>query len=539
MRTSTICTLILVALCFLATPQQADARITITDTLRYDDSTNVVYGYASTFLSYPESYYYDAGVDSVLYDQYGNVRDYNSYLGGSLASVNTQTFGTAGLSFYLNSGHYLGFYYYYCDYYECGYYDYYGYSFYGGEYPSYYEFQPYYYCYVFYDVYEFAETFLGITVPEPQCPSGTYVQLQSDRVGGVLNGTTQTALLGANVNLRAVVTGASSGTYTWTVTGVAQQNASGSTDTIYWRDVGMKTVRVDFTPSGSNCRVSATVNVNVILPTLNSFTGIQDAADTLIKVTPDNLCGPILGVRFGLGCMPPDPVMYQPGSGINFVAQASVPQGLLSDPAQSLIKFVQITSSLRQRQVMGQSGYDCKSSLERNPPWMLDTSDPYDQTRGQEKGYVDFATANPATIKTGDNPGEYVDTAGYFPSFNYFYVNESFEMYVVYFTSNDPTIQIPLSRIRWRWGGEVVYDPTAPTGYRLNYGYSTLGAHPSEPVSAFTPYSGNAHDLQYVPCNSGGGQCDPTGSMQQACFRRGWRYEWDPDACQCIYTGGL
>lgn len=538
MRRSTLCALIFLAICYLGGPRQTQAVVIISDVLWYDSFTNVVYGYASTALTYPEQYYYDAGVDSVLFDQYGVVRDSNFYLGGSFASVSTQTFGSPGVTFNLYSGHYLGFYFYVCDVYQCGYYDYYGYSFYGGEFPSYYEFHPYYYCYVYYSVYEFANTFLQITVPEPECPPGIYVQLRNERVSGVLNGTTQTALLGGNVRLEAVVTGASSGTYTWTVTGVAQQNVSGSVNNIYWRDVGLKTVKVEFRPSGSNCQVSATVNINVILPTLDSFTGQQDAPSDITVVTSSNQCGIILGTFFGIGCDYISPSKYRPGTGINFVAQAHVPQGLISDPSQGIIKFVQLVNTYRMRQVLGQSGYECSTSHRLNPPWVLDTSNPYDSDTSPIAAIADFGSSNPAIIRTGDLPSEYLYAPEFRPTpYNYFYVDDQFEMYVVYTSTVDPSIQIPLAKVPWNWGGEVLYDPNAPNGFTVTRSFSGIGPRPSVPVNSFTPYADNVTNIDYQPCFVAP-LCDPDGSQADACYRRGYRYEWDPDSCTCKYVGG-
>src|SRR5262249_9938593 len=94
---------------------QAKGSAIIADSLWYDDSSGVVYGYASTFLTYPESYWYDAGAESYLIDEYGLFQDDDFRLGGPFAAAHTQTFGAPGRSYAQFGSHYVAFYYYVCD----------------------------------------------------------------------------------------------------------------------------------------------------------------------------------------------------------------------------------------------------------------------------------------------------------------------------------------------------------------------------------------------------------------------------------------
>jgi hypothetical protein len=114
MRASTLCTILLAALCFFALPQRAEAARGVS-IISYDSF--YVYGYSETSLTYTEAYYYDAAVSSAMYDQYGFLRSDGYSEGDSLAIVNTRTSASPGVRYDLYSNHYAKTYFYYCDYY--------------------------------------------------------------------------------------------------------------------------------------------------------------------------------------------------------------------------------------------------------------------------------------------------------------------------------------------------------------------------------------------------------------------------------------
>ncbi|HKC66350.1 MAG TPA: hypothetical protein VKB86_22090, partial [Pyrinomonadaceae bacterium] len=167
------------------------------------------------------------------------------------------------------------------------------------------------------------------------------VNITSGRVSGILNGTTQNALLGADVTLNASIDPSSliGGTYSWSVTGPNQQVSATNTSSSYtvrWTETGTYQATVNYTRNGVH--VSATVNVNVVVPTLSDYHAVRE--ENLMG--RGGFCGQG-DYLWSLGC-----AVLPGGEGMNFFATANIPAAqYLSDPAQSGIKFVQAVSAMR------------------------------------------------------------------------------------------------------------------------------------------------------------------------------------------------
>jgi hypothetical protein len=405
-----------------------------------------VYGYSETSLTYTEAYYYDAAVYGALYDQYGFLRADGYNEGDSLAVVNTRTFASSGVRFDLYSDHYAKAYYYYCDYYcdSPRYYDYYGFSLLADDtfYGSYFDFCCYYVCYVF-EVYIYlATTGVSITV-ENECPN-VHLDLRATGGGydpGVINGTTQTALLGAPTTLQAIVVGGSAnGEYSWSVAGPHQASRSGNSTTVYWIQPGTYEVQARFRPDGANCTVTAIVNINVVVPTLTELTG------TILSPPDVGACflegGP---PTFSLGCLAAG------NSGIKFQAKVFSPQYISRN---GFVKYLQIGNFDLTRTAANGYGLEC---LTTNGVWTLD-ADPYLSTP-LEAGPQDRTKAERATSSGGETLIIAADTPGIaLAERNRHHVNEQFEMYVVYY-SPDTNVSRVLAYLPWSWGGDLARNP--------------------------------------------------------------------------------
>ena len=127
-----------------------------------------------------------------------------------------------------------------------------------------YNWDPYYsYLPLYYDDFTFTPDF--------------DVRITSSRVNGILNGTTQNALVGADVSLNASVlpSNRTGGTYSWSVSAPATivAGANSSSVTIRTTDVGTGTANVTYTLNGFTATASVTLNSQ--LPVLTSFTAQQ------------------------------------------------------------------------------------------------------------------------------------------------------------------------------------------------------------------------------------------------------------------------
>lgn len=287
------------------------------------------------------------------------------------------------------------------------------------------------------------------------------VDIKNPRVNGSLNGTTQKALAGADIVLQAVPS-FSGGSYSWTFTGPAvivggSQNSSSVT--IRSNNNGNIAAKVSYTRGGSV--VSETVNISAMLPSLSSYSAVQEQ-DFLD--TSAHLGFPCEGmvpgdVRWQLGCPPGGP-------GIVFTASVNLPLGpYLTDPSATGIKYVQSVSAMRKvRRDTGTveclTGRVSEDNVESG--WSLDddpstgNGDPYSSDPQSLKRFSEDTTQ---TITTEDSPisrwaRDILDARKN---------DDRFQMYVVYFTGHPrtPIFQRRLASLSWSWKGAVVYDIAA------------------------------------------------------------------------------
>ncbi|OLE55999.1 MAG: hypothetical protein AUG51_00280 [Acidobacteria bacterium 13_1_20CM_3_53_8] len=310
------------------------------------------------------------------------------------------------------------------------------------------------------------------------------LSITNPRVSGNLSGTTQNALIGADVRLQASLSPAGSGTYAWSFTG--QQGTDydlvGGTNIpspiIRWKKPGSYKASVTYSESGMS--IPASVNVNVILPTLSSFT----AQSTSDQVSRDRHCTTGLpGAIYSLGC-------YQGGAddGIIFTARVQIPSvQYLSDPAQSGIKIKQFVSAFRKRVNDVRNGnFECitvrQSQDQVDTGWQLDS----DAVTIFAHPAPNFSQGNVLTYNAFDPPADTLDS--YDPSSIYFsmndllFVDDRFQTYVYYYVGDPllPMYEQPLklatennyqfSYIGWRWNGQVIFDPSVSfVKYRLQF----------------------------------------------------------------------
>ncbi len=168
------------------------------------------------------------------------------------------------------------------------------------------------------------------------------IDIQSPRISGSLNGTTQKALVGADIKLQATPS-FSGGSYSWTFTGpavIVGGSASSSSVTIRSTNVGNIVAKMSYAQGGSI--VSETVNINAILPSLSSYSAQQESDILITTDAPGPCIGMIPGrVTWLMGCLPF-------AEGITFNATAVISSGpYLTDPAQSGVKYVQAVSAMR------------------------------------------------------------------------------------------------------------------------------------------------------------------------------------------------
>lgn len=332
-------------------------------------------------------------------------------------------------------------------------------------YGSYYNFYGYTECFIEIDFVYLGTTGSTVRTPGPPCPNLS-VNIRATSLGGqIISGTTQNALVGAVVPLEAEIGGGpSNGTFRWSFTGGGRQDLRNTFlppnfYNVIWTAEGTHQAMVEFTPSGSNCRVTASFNVNITIPTLKSFTAQQVNS----RLSCNEGCSTIQGTAFTLGCFPSV-------NGITFQATLQAPaEGYISSPLDSKFKFVQIFKTNNRFRRREATTFECV-----NHDWSLDGSDPYDIDDFAIKSFTN-ENRQEATIVTEDSPGQLLDgqAQGSTFQFDYTSVEQDFEMYVVYFVGspvNSPVFRV-LARLPWRWGGEVEYDPadTSCPQYRINY----------------------------------------------------------------------
>lgn len=341
------------------------------------------------------------------------------------------------------------------------------------------------------------------------------VKITSGRVNGFLNGTTQNALLGADVALNASpMPGAfSGGNYSWTCTSAASPNQcsivtgnSSSSVTLRMNGlsndsaVGNYTVTVNYTKG--QVSTSGSMTINSVLPSVTGFAG-HESVDRINPSGGNPLhpgpCEDIFGFwRYQLGCGTSD-------EGISFDASVHAPT-FISDPTKSGIKYVQVVSAYRQYMQSGNVLCDTKRSSPSNidSGWQLDDADPY---------VFDccpvhyFSEGNDVSMHSHDYPAIALTRVTDYEMIDAAYIDDRFQTYLVYFSNTNPSIQRTLAKVVWNWGGQVVlkWDPvTQTTQHRILSSSTTPGAHNSVAVtSPIVPTQGRVQDNQAVVCQPG------------------------------------
>lgn len=82
------------------------------------------------------------------------------------------------------------------------------------------------------------------------------------------------------------------------------------------------------------------------------------------------------------------------------------------------------------------------------------------------------------------------------------YVDDRFEMYLVYYTMDPrtPGIQRPLAKLVWNWGGLVVFDSN---GFHIRYTNVPPTSRTSQATISMVTMQGNVADNSDVPCPGG------------------------------------
>jgi hypothetical protein len=333
--------------------------------------------------------------------------------------------------------------------------------------------------------------YLGQTTQSKTIPG---VTITNPRIGSVPAQSTQSALVGADVSLSSTVTQAG-GTYSWTFTGpysISGGGSSSSSVTIRSSDTGTITARLTYTLNG--IPQSQQFSINVITPTLQSFTA-QQGRDF---VTTANQCNsPDTFTWYRLGCIPPQDV------GMVFSTQVNAPV-FMSNPAQSGIKFVQAVSGFRK---WTERGLRCTtirtSDSDVESGWQLDFADPYDPGGYPPKF---FSEGNSLTMTTVDYPKESLTFATPQDFKEALFVDDQFWMYVIYFAGNDiksPFMQRPIGRLRWNWGGLVVFDPAGSNfAHNLRSTTTIPQTRTGEPATSTVTMQGVVSKTA-VPCPGG------------------------------------
>lgn len=226
---------------------------------------------------------------------------------------------------------------------------------------------------------------------------------------------------------------------------ITSGSQTSSSITIRSTDTGTINAKLTYTLNGAS--VNPSVNINSVLPTLSSFTAQQ--GNTI--VSPPGGCVSDPFWWFKLGCLPPQNI------GIHFTTSVHAPT-FISDPAQSGIKYVQAVSAFRKQISVGLRCITIRSEESNvESGWQRDGPDPYDPGDYPPRR---FSAGNDLTMPTVDYPGGLLTVYGAYTFVSSMYVDDQFWMYVVYFAGDPatPVIQRPLGRLRWNWGGLVVFD---------------------------------------------------------------------------------
>ncbi len=300
------------------------------------------------------------------------------------------------------------------------------------------------------------------------------------------------------------------GTFSWSATGPKQQvsaSSTGPSDTVRWTDTGTYQAKVSYTRNGFTA--TSFVNVNVVLPVLDSFTAIQEPS-----LVSDGCVQSSFGLRsqYTLGCVDFDAI------GITFSSAVHLPPGqYLSDPSQAGVKYIQRVSAFRKR--INDGVTQCRTSrtseVDNNSGWLYDGAD-VDAYDPQPTARRRFSEGTSLTIETEDSPGQGLEGPEIIPpaqlplglndnhQLDAVKVDDVFEMFVVYFTSNSAPLQRTLGKLPWNWGGIVVYDIRGPNSayypHRLTSMFGGTGQRTGAASSQAITYQGSVSGLSFGVC---------------------------------------
>lgn len=362
------------------------------------------------------------------------------------------------------------------------------------------------------------------------------VNITNPRVSGNIQGQTKKALIGADVTLQAAAN-RSGGTYSWDIAGpkqIVSTSADGKTLVVRWTETGTYKVTSSYKLNGVT--TSSDVDVEVVIPKLSSFVATQ-APD---RVAMWEQCKGLMVFTYSpwytLGCLQAPPENPNQEYGMVFKAEASIPNDTyLSDPAQSGVKFVQLVSGLRKKYSLG--NVRCRtaraSENDSTTGWQLDSDDPY-----RLESVKRFSAGNVINAVETDTPTHYLgegfmvgpdDPVLAYAEYDAFYAEDQFEMYVVYFTGNNPgapLFQRPLALasagsdpnnrvayLPWKmhasalFGRHSDFSTSCPSGNYQNgfclNSFNQAGLIAARSKAGTTPYSGKVQDLSYERCSWG------------------------------------
>jgi hypothetical protein len=252
---------------------------------------------------------------------------------------------------------------------------------------------------------------------------------------------------------------------------------------------------------------------------------------------------------YRLGCVPPQDI------GMHFTTTVHA-QIFISDPSQSGIKYVQAVSALRKKVSRGLrciTGRSTESDIESG--WQQDGADPYNP--GDYPPHF-FSEGNDLTMPTVDYPKELLTFFGPWEFVDSLYVDDQFWMYAVYFSGSDPShpaIQRPLGKLRWNWGGSVVFDWNGSSAvHNLRYTNAPPTSRTGESTTSMVTMRGVLSKTE-IPCPSGPSVTnnridssryfvrqhyldflarDPSGDSTHPADVDGWGF-WTSQISQCIF----
>ncbi len=335
----------------------------------------------------------------------------------------------------------------------------------------------------------------GVGIDDLTFTIASDVKITNPRISGSLNGTTQTALLGADIQLNAtpIPNGFAGGTYSWSFSGpyaISLGSQNSSSVTIRSINTGTLAASVLYTKNGITA--TASVTINAVLPTLTSFTAEQG----LDLVSPPGQCLPDPFWWFKLGCLEHSQL------GIHFTSRVHAPP-FISNPTQSGVKYVQAVSTFRKWNEVGVRCLTKRSSESAiESGWQLDTNDPYSASSVHF-----FSEGNDLDVLGKDYPRNALTFISSYEFNDVLYIDDRFEMYVVYFSGTDaahPPIQRPLGKLAWNWGGLVVLDLNGSNAvHNLRYSLASVGIKTGTATSSMVNMQGNVVPHVVVPCPGG------------------------------------